>query len=97
MALDYAGSAALMNDLDFRGRVKVACLKYAGFISLEAADVPAHSTRLKWANNTMLMPDGAAGTVTPTVVMDPAVQEAGATITDGALQSATEGAINRMM
>ena len=73
-----------MNDLAFRGRVKVACLKYADFITLEAASVPAHSTRIKWAQQTMLIPDGAAGTVTPTVVMDPAVQTSGAAITDSA-------------
>lgn len=97
MALDYAQSAELMNDMAFRGRVKVACLKYAGFIALEAADVPAHTTRLRWANNTMLGPDAAAATVTPTTVMDPAVQADGAAITDVALQSATEGAINKMM
>ena len=96
-ALDYAGSAALMTDMDFRGRVKTACLKYADFITLEAPTVPAHSTRIKWAQNTMAMPDGAAGTVTPTVVMDPAVQSAGAAITDGALQSAVENSVNKML
>lgn len=96
-ALTYTQSADLMNDLAFRGRVKVACLKYADFITLEAASVPAHSTRIKWAQQTMLMPDGAAGTVTPTVVMDPAVQTNGAAITDSALQSAVENSINKML
>jgi hypothetical protein len=96
-ALDYAGSAALMNDLEFRGRIKVACLKYADFIMLEAASVPAHATRIRWAQNTFLSPDGAAGTVTPAVVMDPAVQAAGATIADPALQSAVENTVNKML
>lgn len=95
--MTYEEAAALMNDQAFRSRVKVACLKYADFITLEAASVPAHTTRLKWAQATMLNPDAAAATVTPMVVMDPAVQQDGAAITDAALQSATEGVINKMM
>jgi len=97
MPLDYAGSSALMIDVDFRGRVKVGCLKYADFIVGEASTVPAHSTRIKWAQQTMIMPDAAAGTVTPTVVMDPAVQQDGAAITDAGLQSAVENAVNKML
>lgn len=97
MALSYEDSAALMNDVAFRGRVKVACLHYADYISAEAANVPAHTTRLKWAQSTMNNPDGAAAVVTPTVVMDGQVQLDGAAITDQALQTATENAINKMM
>ena len=97
MALDYKGSAALMNDLEFRGRVKVACLKFADFIMLEAADVPAHNTRMKWAQQTVVMPDASAGQVVPVVVMDPAVQQDGATIADPALQSAVEASVNKML
>lgn len=97
MAISYDESAALMNDQAFRGRVKVACLHYADYISGEANNVPAHATRLKWANSTMTNPDATTATVTPTVVMDAAVQQDGAAITDSALQSATENAINKMM
>lgn len=97
MALTYEDSAALMNDTAFRGRVKVACLHYADYISGEAANVPAHTTRLKWAGTTMNNPDGAAALVTPTVVMDPAVQQDGTAITDATLQIATENAINKMI
>ena len=32
MALTYENSAALMNDMVFRGRVKVAGLKYSSYI-----------------------------------------------------------------
>ena len=39
----------------------------------------------------------AAALVTPTVVMDGQVQLDGAAITDQALQTATENAINKMM
>jgi hypothetical protein len=97
MALTYEQSSELMNDPVFRGRVKVACLKFADYIFGEAATTPAHSTRIKWAQHTMLMPDASAATVAPEVVMDPAVQQDGAAITDAGLQSATENAINKML
>lgn len=98
MAMDYAASAALMVDMEFRGRVKVACIKFADFILLEDASVAAHNTRAKWANQTMTMPDASASQVTPPVVMDPAIQDAGgAAVTDAALQSAVEAAVNKML
>ena len=102
MALTYEQSAELMQDPTFRGRVKVACLKYANYILGEAPDTPAHQTRIKWAQQTMLTPDVSAGVVIPTVVMDPAVQDAGlvgtsSAIDDPGLQSATENAINKML
>lgn len=97
MALTYEDSAALMADVAFRDRIKVACLKYATYIVDEAPNVPAHNTRIKWAQNCMIGPDGAAMTVTPTVVMDNQVQTDGAAITDEALQTAVETSINKLM
>jgi hypothetical protein len=97
MALSYTQSSDLMNDLVFRGRVKVACLTYANYIYGEAASVPAHSTRIRWAQQTMMTPDASAGVVTPTVVMDAAVQQDGAAITDLALQGAVENSVNKML
>lgn len=97
MPLDYTGTAALMNDNDFRGRVKVACLKFSDYIAGEANDVPAHATRIKWSQQTMTNPEVSATQVLPVVVMDPAVQQDGAAITDAALQSATENAVNKMI
>jgi hypothetical protein len=97
MALTYEDSATLMNDATFRNRVKVACLNFATYITGEAPNVPAHSTRMKWAQQTLVSPEGAVATVTPTVVMDPAVQQDGAAITDAVLQSATENAINKLI
>ena len=97
MSLTYTQSADLMNDPVFRGRVKVACLKYATFIFDEAPTVPAHSSRIRWAQNTMNMPDSAAATVTPPTVMDVAVQTDGDAITDTALQSAVEGVVNKLL
>jgi|SRR6185369_748279 len=97
MALTYTASAALMADVDFVNRVKVACLRYADFIFNEAINTPAHSTRIRWAQNTTESPDHAAQTLTPPVVMDPKVQQDGAAITDTNLQSAVETTINRLM
>ena len=97
MPLTYTQSADLMNDPEFRGRIKVACLTFANYIFGEAVNVPAHNTRLKWAQQTLLMPDSVTGQVAPTVVMDPAVQQDGAEITDAALQSAVENAVNKLL
>lgn len=97
MALTYEQSAELMADPTFRGRVKVACLTYANYIVGEAANVPAHNTRIKWAQQTFAMPEASASQVTPIVVMDSAVQTDGSAITDTALQSAVENAVNKML
>jgi hypothetical protein len=86
-----------MNDAVFRGRVKCACLKFADYVLGEAPNVPAHNSRQKWASNTVIAPDVSANLVTPTVVMDAAVQDAGAGITDAALQGVVETAINKML
>jgi hypothetical protein len=97
MALDYNGSAALMNDMTFRGRVKVACLKFATSIADEAGTVAAHNARFRWAQQCMNNPDMISATVTPPVVMDPAVQTNGSNIIDSDLQAAVEAAINNFM
>lgn len=97
MALTYADSAALMNDPAFRDRIKVACLTYANYIVGEPPTVAAHNTRVKWAQQTLVAPDVAAGMVAPTVVMDAAVQEQGSAIDDPGLQSATENAVNKLI
>jgi hypothetical protein len=95
--MTYEESNALMSDPAFKGRVKVACLKYADSILGEDASVPAHSTRLRWAANTFSSPDGTAAQVQPPTVMDAAVQEAGAEITDQALQGSVETVVNKML
>lgn len=97
MPLSYEDSSALMADTAFRGRVKVACMKYSTYINDEPSNTPGHSSRIRWSQQTMVNPDAAAATVTPTVVMDGAVQEEGAAIDDPGLQSATENAINKML
>jgi hypothetical protein len=95
--MTYEASATLMTDLAFRGRVKVSCLKYADSILGEATTTPAHNTRQRWAQTCFQQPDQVAAQVQPPVVMDPAVQEAGAEIEDVALQGSVETVINKMM
>lgn len=97
MAMTYTESAALMSDVAFRGRVKVSALKYADSIMGEASTVPAHNTRERWALTTMQSPEAVAMQIQPAVVMDAAVQDAGATITDAALQGSVEAVVNKMM
>ena len=97
MALTYEESSDLMADPVFRGRVKVACINFARYITDEAATTPAHSTRIRWAQTTLISPETAVNQVTPTVVMDAAAQEAGSAITDEALQSAVENSVNKLL
>lgn len=97
MALSYEDTYQLMQDPVFRGRVNIGCVNYARYITDEPADTPAHSTRVKWAQTTLLAPEGAVNQVIPTVVTDSAVQTDGAAITDAALQSAVETAVNKLL
>jgi len=97
MAMTYEETAALMKDPVFRDRVGIACVNYARYITDEAASTPAHNTRYRWATQTMQSPEVAVNQVIPTVVTDNAVQDAGAAITDEALQSAVETAVNKLL
>jgi hypothetical protein len=97
MALTYEQSNALMNDMQFRGRVKVACLKFADSIFNEPNTTAAHQTRIHWATNAQQQPDTVAGQVQPPTVMDAAVQAAGSAISDDALQASVEAVVNKML
>lgn len=97
MALDYLQSSTLMLDPTFRGRVKVACLKFADYISDEPITTPAHSARLRWAGNVWQSPDMAAANVTPQTVMEPQVQTDGDKVTDVDLQVAVETVVNKIL
>jgi hypothetical protein len=96
-ALSYDQSSQLMADPTFRGRVKVAALVYATYIQAEDPTTPAHTSRLKWATGCILSPDAVAMQLQPGVVMDPAVQAAGSTITDDALKNAVQTLIDKIM
>lgn len=94
-SLSYDQSAQLMTDSTFRGRVKTACLKFAASIQNEDVSVPAHSSRLRWAQSCYNGPDMAATQAQSPTVMDPAVQQAGSGISDNSLQAAVEGVIQK--
>lgn len=97
MALTYEETAELMKDQIFRSRVTVACTKYASYITDEQPNVPAHPTRYKWAQQTLVAPDVSANNVMPTVVWDASVQVSGAAVTDPELQGAVEIAVQKLI
>ena len=95
--MTYTESNALMNDMEFRGRIKVAALKYADSIMNEGNAVAAHNSRMKWAQTCITQPDMMAANLQPPVCMDAAIQTDGADVTDAALQGAVETTVNRML
>lgn len=95
--LDYDQSYALMSDGNFRGRVQVACLSYAQYITLEPSGAPAHNTRMRWAQSVFQNPPMVASQVTPPTVMNPNVQEAGSDVTDASLQAAVQAVVDAAM
>jgi hypothetical protein len=97
MALTYEQTYALMKDEAFRGRVTVSCTKFATYITDEAPSVPAHPTRYKWAQQTLITPEVATTQILPTVVWDASVQADGAAIADAALQGAVENAVQKLI
>jgi|SRR5215510_3235347 len=97
MALTYEESAALMKDMTFQGRCKVAGLNYATSIMNEAPTVTAHNARMRWAQMMYLQPDAVAQQIQPPTVQDPGVQQDGAAITDAALQLSVETVVNKMI
>jgi hypothetical protein len=95
--MTYEETYELMRDTTFRGRVGVACTKFASYIADEQPSEPAHPTRYKWAMQTLANPDSAVIQVMPTVVWDAAVQAGGAAIADQALQTAVETAVQKLI
>ena len=94
MALTLEESAELAADPTFRGRIKMAALKYAEYLLNQPTNTPAINTMRKWAMDTQRSPDTRAQELQPLVVMDTAVQDAGAEITDPALQGTVETVVN---
>lgn len=94
MALNFAQSAALMNNLDFRGRVKVAALQYATAL---LAQPGSSNSKASWVQRTMQQPDTTAQVLVPAVVLNVNVQNAGADITDQDLAAAVQATADKMM
>ena len=98
MTMSYTETFELTKDPVFRGRVSTACVHYANFIADEPSDTMAHSTRYRWAQQTLVGPDASVNRVIATVCNDSAVQDApGAAITDAALQTTVETAVNKLL
>jgi hypothetical protein len=94
MALTLEESAALASDPAFRGRIKMAALKYAEYLLNQPVNTPAINTMRKWAMDTQRSPDQRAQELQPLVVMDTAVQDTGTEIPDAALQATVETVVN---
>lgn len=90
-------SAQLMVDTTFRGRVKVACLSYAQYISIEASNVPAHNSRYRWATRCFQSPDQVGQEISQPVVMNPNVAQAGSAVTDADLQAAVQAVVDAII
>jgi hypothetical protein len=95
--MTYVESSALMSDIDFRNRIKVACLKFADYISGEPPSTPGHNSRIRWASSCFTGPDMTASQVQPPTVMEPPVQAEGAAISDADLQTAVETTVKKML
>ena len=95
--LSYDQSNMLMQDSNFRGRVKIACLNFSKYIQGEAPSEPAHNTRVRWAQQTIASPDSTAQQTQPMTVMQDSVQTQGSAISDQDLQTAVETAVNGVL
>jgi hypothetical protein len=86
-----------MSDMTFRGRVKVACIRYADSIVISNVAVSTHTAAVKWAFRCFQVPDTVAGEVQSPTVMDGKVQTAGSAVTDQDLQSAVETTVGKVI
>jgi hypothetical protein len=97
MALTYDESAQLMNDMTFRGRVKVAMMNFVNYVYGEPASTAGHNARYRWAQQAIMQPDMWVNQITPPTVTDPNVQASGSAIADPTLQTAVEETINKFI
>lgn len=96
--MTFEESAQLINNPQFRGRVKVAVLQRAVSIMQSGpGSAPGSNAVLRWAQNAIQNPDTAAQQVQAATVMEPGVQSMGADIDDGGLQFAVENAVNKIL
>ena len=90
MSLTYQQSANLMTDVEFQGRIKDAVIHNATYLCKGA-----------WASNVFQNPQIQAQILQPIVVMDQDIQNSsagdGSDVSDTALQTAVETAVNNML
>lgn len=94
MALTLDESAQLINDTQMRGRIKVAALKYAGYLQLQNN---LSMSRTRWVQQTIQQPEQTAQMITPAVVMNVNVQTLGADIDDANLEAAVQIVADQQM
>jgi hypothetical protein len=88
-------SANLINNMQFRSRVKAACLVYASRILAERGT--HNNAQIRWAQQTFSNSDNAAQLTIGPTAMEPGVQGPGASIDDGGLQFSVENAVNKAL
>jgi len=90
-----------MNDFTFRGRIKVASVKYSDAVGIQTTPVSQRAALVKWSFRCAQQPDQVAAELQPFVVEDAAIQDAGvdaegkSLATDTALQAAVEATVNK--
>ena len=95
--MTYTEAAALARDIEFQGRVKIAALRFASDVLMEPAATPGHIARYRWALQMIQQPDFTASQLQPLVVIESAVDAAGAAVGDGALQIVVEDTVTRTL
>jgi len=99
--MTYEESATLSNDFAFRGRIKIASVKYSDAVGIQTTPVSQRTALVKWSFRCAQQPDQVAAELQPYVVMDAAIQAAGvdengkSLVTDTALQAAVEATVNK--
>lgn len=107
MSLTYQESSDLMNDFQFRGKIKTAALTLAAYWLDEAPTVVAHNSHYKWSQSCFQQPDMTAQGLHPPVVMDQGIQGAGlvddgtgkkvSAATDTQIQAAVQAVVEKII
>ena len=97
MALTFEESSQLMNNVAFRGRVKVACLGLARNWIAQPTPGQGMNARIRWAQACVQNPEMTAQNTTPTTVMQDAVQSQGADVDDSTLAFSVGQAVDSML
>jgi len=102
MALSYDQTSALMKDLQFQGKIKVAAVKYSDAIGIiDNQSVASRVNLVKWSFRCAQQPDMVANELQPYVVWDPKIQAADidenghSLVSDADLQTAVETTVNK--
>lgn len=93
----YLEIYALKTDQDFRNRVGMALVNYATYLLGQPATRPWHEQEVNWARKASFNTDDQIYRIMGFVLGDPQVQADLGTITDAALQTVVETAVQQNM